>query len=107
MALQDMLVSSGNTQKIGVSPERVEAVIEPLREYVAFWREYPDMFVDFMQSGWNPEIEEKLTFHLLFYQRVFLRIAMRYKYVYAVYPRASMAPINSLQYLWRILDKLL
>lgn len=88
MALQDMLVSSGNTQKIGVSPERVEAVIEPLREYVAFWREYPDMFVDFMQSGWNPEIEEKLTFHLLFYQRVFLRIAMRYKYVYAVYPRA-------------------
>lgn len=88
MALQDMLVSSGSTQKIGVSPERVEAVIEPLREYVAFWREYPDMFVDFMQSGWNPEIEEKLTFHLLFYQRVFLRIAMRYKYVYAVYPRA-------------------
>lgn len=32
--------------------------------------------------------EIKLTFSLFFYQRVFLRIGMRFKYVYAVFPRA-------------------
>jgi hypothetical protein len=56
------------------------------RSYISFWREYPDLFIDFMQTGGNPEV--KVTFHLFFYQRVFLRIAMRYKYVYAVFPRA-------------------
>jgi hypothetical protein len=44
--------------------------------------------IDFMQTGGNPEKEKELTFHLYFYQRVFLRVAMRYKYVYAVFPRA-------------------
>ena len=57
-----------------------------VREYVSFWREYPDLFVDFMQTGGDPDKE--LTFNLFFYQRVFLRAAMRFKYVYAVYPRA-------------------
>lgn len=41
-----------------------------------------------MQTGGDPEKASKLTFKLFFYQRCFLRIGMRYKYVYAVYPRA-------------------
>jgi hypothetical protein len=39
-----------------------------------------------MQTGGRED--KKVTFKLFFYQRVFLRIAMRYKYVYAVFPRA-------------------
>ena len=39
-----------------------------------------------MQTGGNPD--KQLTFKLYFYQRVFLRVGMRFKYVYAVYPRA-------------------
>jgi hypothetical protein len=39
-----------------------------------------------MQTGGDPDKE--LTFRLFFYQRVFLRAAMRNKYVYAVFPRA-------------------
>ena len=88
MALQDLLDFSQakGQKKIGISPERIEAIKPQLREYIAFWREYPDLFVDFMQTGGDPEKE--LTFNLFFYQRVFLRAAMRFKYVYAVYPRA-------------------
>jgi len=59
-----------------------------LRQYIAFWREYPDLFVDFMSAGFDPEHERKQTFSLYFYQRILLRIAMRYKYVYGVFPRA-------------------
>ena len=90
MALQDLLDLSHekSQKKIGISPERIDAIKPQLREYISFWREYPDLFVDFMQTGGDPEKEEKLTFKLFFYQRVFLRAAMRFKYVYAVYPRA-------------------
>ena len=90
MALADLLNLSFQKEqkKIGLSEERIEAVKPALRNYIAFWREYPDLFVDFMQTGGDPEKAKNLTFRLFFYQRVFLRIAMRYKYVYAVFPRA-------------------
>ena len=90
MALQDLMNLSldKNQKKIGISPERIQEIKPLLREYISFWREYPDLFVDFMQTGGDPEKEKNLTFRLFFYQRVFLRAAMRFKYVYAVYPRA-------------------
>lgn len=86
MSLQHLLNLSSDVKKVGISEERVNAIKPVLRKYIAFWREYPDLFVDFMQTGGDPNVE--LTFELFFYQRVFLRIGMRYKYVYAVYPRA-------------------
>ena len=87
MALQDLLDLSGNRKKIGISPERVEAVKPIIRKYVAFWREYPDLFVDFMVRGNRTEVKEG-EFKFYFYQRVFLRSVMRFQYVYAVFPRA-------------------
>ena len=81
MALSDYLKPSQNRKKIGVSEERIRAVLPHIRKYIALWREYPDLFVDFMAG---PES----TFKLFFYQRVFLRAACRHKYMYAVYPRA-------------------
>lgn len=100
MALQDLLAVSETPSKnlyeilgpdhkghkIGLSEERINTIKPALRQYIAFWREYPDLFVDFLQDGGNPENKRTLKFY--FYQRVFLRVAMRYKYVYAVYPRA-------------------
>ena len=90
MSLATLLedTSAYEEKKIGISEERIEAIKPILRQYISFWREYPDLFIDFMQTGGHPDKEKELTFHLFFYQRVFLRIAMRYKYVYAVYPRA-------------------
>ena len=87
MALQDLLDLSGNRKKIGISPERVEVVKPIIRKYVAFWREYPDLFVDFMVRGNRTEVKEG-EFKFYFYQRVFLRSVMRFQYVYAVFPRA-------------------
>ena len=52
-----------------------------VRDYVGYWREYPDKFIDFM-CGPNSK------FKLFFYQRVFLRAVIRHKYAYATFPRA-------------------
>ena len=84
MALQDLmeLSLSKNNKKTGLSEERIKAQIPILRQYVAFWREYPDIFVEFL-CGDNPE-----NFHLYFYQRVFLRAVIRHRYAYATFPRA-------------------
>ena len=85
MALQDLIAITQKHDKIGISEERIEAIKPVLRKYIAYWREYPDMFVDFLQTGGDPDRPKQLKFY--FYQRVFLRIACRYKDVYAVFPR--------------------
>ena len=87
MALADLLDLSQKHEKIGLSEERVNAIIPEARKFIAFWREYPDLFVDFMVRGTRTEVKEG-EFHFYFYQRVFLRCVMRYQYVYAVFPRA-------------------
>ena len=87
MALQDLLNLSQARKKIGLSEERVTAILPIARKYIAFWREYPDLFVDFMVRGNSTEVKEG-EFKFYFYQRVFLRTVMRYQYVYAVFPRA-------------------
>ena len=82
MALQDLLeLSSSKNKKIGLSEERIRAQLPVVRQYISFWREYPDMFVDFL-CGNNPE-----NFQLYFYQRCFLRAAFRYRKIYTTFPR--------------------
>lgn len=83
--LRAILGEGHQNLKIGLSEERVRPLIPVLRQYISFWREYPDMFVDFLQTGGDPTRERPLKFY--FYQRVFLRVVMRYRYVYAVFPR--------------------
>ena len=84
MALKDLLYLSASRRKVGLSEERLRGIIPEARKYIAFWREYPDLFIDFMAGpDGGPQ-----HFHLFFYQRIFLRAAMRHKYIYAVFPRA-------------------
>ena len=84
MALKDLLDLSASRRKVGLSEERLKGIIPEARKYIAFWREYPDLFIDFMAGpDGGPQ-----HFHLFFYQRIFLRAAMRHKYIYAVFPRA-------------------
>lgn len=86
MALQNILEVNQNhrQKKVGISPERIEVIKPQLRQYIAFWREYPDLFLDFLQTGGDLEKEKQLTFRLYFYQRVVIRVLMRYKYTYMV-----------------------
>ena len=83
MSLQNLLdlASSKENQKIGVSEERLRAAMPELRKAIAFYRKYPDIFIDDIKG---PDC----IFKFYFYQRVFLRIVMRHKWVYAVFPRA-------------------
>ena len=84
MALADLMTiaANGGNKKMGLSEERINAIIPVAREYISFWREYPDIFVEFL-CGDNPN-----NFKLYFYQRVFLRAVMRHRYAYATFPRA-------------------
>ena len=87
MPLQDLLNNSFSDKKIGMSEERFEAIRPRLAQYISFWKAYPDLFIDFLQKGENGQIpNDGLKF--FFYQRVFLRVCLRYRYTYFVFPRA-------------------
>ena len=86
MALQQILELSTNKElaavtKQGLSEERLNAQLDNLRKQIAFYREYPDVFVDKIKGS-------DCNFKFFFYQRIFLRVVMRHRYVYATFPRA-------------------
>ena len=82
MSLATLLGDSNySVQKQGMSEERVRAQLDNLRKLFSFFREYPDLFIDFIKG-------KDCNFKFYTYQRVFLRQVMRYRYVYATYPRA-------------------
>ena len=83
MTLQEILNLSIQQQnrKQGLSPERLDAQLENIRYLISFYRQYPDLLIDFMKG---PDS----TFEFYFYQRIFLRVVMRHRYVYATFPRA-------------------
>ena len=82
MSLQNLLdLSSSRNKKIGLSEERIRAAMPEIRKSIAFYREYPDLFVDFIKG---PDS----NFKFYFYQRIFLRVVMRHRKVYATFPRA-------------------
>lgn len=88
MTLDELLQSNSMfNQKIGISEERIMSCVEELRKAIAFYRYYPDLYIDFCVDC-APEKDRKNYLHLYLYQRVFLREAMRYRHFYATFPRA-------------------
>ncbi len=63
-----------------VSEERLLKILPELREKIAFYREYPDLFVDDIKG---PDC----TFKFRYTQRIFLRAIMRHRYVYCTFTR--------------------
>ena len=86
MTLKELLQLSSNRQykKQGLSEQRLTKDINELRDIIAYFRQYPDIFVDFIKG-------KDSTFNFLFYQRIFLRIVMRHRYVFATFPRRMSA----------------
>ena len=64
MALADLLKESKRREDNAITDERVAAAIPRIRDIVAFWREYPDLFIDFMAGG---DERPATAFHLYFY----------------------------------------
>lgn len=83
MSLQNLLdISASKTLiKQGISEDRLRACLPELRKAIAFYRVYPDIFIDDIKG---PDC----VFRFYTYQRVFLRVVMRYRWTYATYPRA-------------------
>ena len=85
MSLKAMLdISESRMQTQEISEERMAAQLSNLRNLISFFREYPDLMVDYMcgpDGGPN-------HFKFYFYQRVFIRVVMRHRYVFATFPRA-------------------
>ena len=80
-ALLKLSTQHDRNQKYGSLIQRIDNEMEDIRYMFSFYREYPDLFIDFIKG---PDC----TFEFYFYQRVFLRIVMRHRYVYATFPRA-------------------
>ena len=81
MSIATLLNLSQENKKQGLSEERLNAQLDNIRKMIAFFRQYPDLLIDFMKG---PDS----TFKFYFYQRVFLRVVMRHRFVYATFPRA-------------------
>ena len=82
MSLQDLMnLSTQTNKKQGLSEERLANQLSNLRYVISFFREYPDYFVDFIKGP-------NSNFKFYFYQRIFIRVVMRHRYVYATFPRA-------------------
>ena len=58
-----------------------DTVKKDFAKYVGLWRVCPDLFIDFITP-------KDSNFKLFFYQRVFLRTAIRHKYFFATFTRA-------------------
>lgn len=67
MALNDLINLSHKkeTQKIGLSEERLYAAIPQGRKLISFFRWYPDLFVD-----WLASLNPNNKFRFYYYQRV-------------------------------------
>ena len=70
------------TKKVEIDKNKVRSNLEQYQKIIAYWRKYPDKFIDYLCSL-NPEN----SFKFYFFQRMYLRIVMRYKTVYAVFSR--------------------
>ena len=81
MALQDYLTIDKEDRRTEITKERVDAVLSIGAEYIAYWREYPDRFIDFLKG-------EDSEFELFAYQRLMLRQICRNKYYFGTFPRA-------------------
>lgn len=84
MALEDLLhVENRKEHEVEVTEDLLLKHLDEFRDLIAYWRLYPDRFVDYLCSL-NPDN----TFHFYFFQRLTLRVIMRHKYSYAVFCRA-------------------
>ena len=88
MSLQDLLaipdkVTSSYKEDTEITPELILKDLDRYCSLIAYWRIYPDKFIDYMCS-----LDPNCHFKFYFYQRMALRCFVRYKNVYATFVRA-------------------
>ena len=83
MTLQELLNISSNRdfKKQGISQQRLLEDIDKLKQLISYFRQYPDIFIDFIKG-------KDSTFNFYFYQRIYLRVVMRHRFAFCTFPRA-------------------
>ena len=66
---------------VRLTEEMVLSDLESYKDVASWFCRYPDIFLDYL----TPRNE---SFKLYFYQRIFLRASLRYRYVFTIAPRA-------------------
>lgn len=66
---------------VKLTGDRIEGQLELYEKYCNLFTAYPDLFIDLITPSDS-------NFQLFFYQRMFLRACLRYRYHYCVAPRA-------------------
>lgn len=66
---------------VKLTSERIDKNEELYKKYCNFFTAYPDLFIDLITPSDS-------NFKLFYYQRIFLRACLRYRYHYCVAPRA-------------------
>ena len=79
-SIEKLKYEYGVEKNVVLSRDNVEKNRELIEKYMEFFAAYPDIYLDLIQP---PETK----FHLYFYQRIFLRACMRYKYHYCIASR--------------------
>lgn len=84
MALSDLLTHQKTQVQVleAVTPERVQQDLPALQKQIAYWRVYPDRFVDYLCS-----LNPNSTFKFFWFQRLFIRCFLRYKHCFVTCPR--------------------
>ena len=70
----------GVEKNVVLSRENIDKNRELIEKYMEFFSAYPDIFLDLI-------LPAESKFHLYFYQRIFLRACMRFKYHYCIASR--------------------
>lgn len=65
MALADLLTTKKDNINIEITEDLLRKDLDKYRELIAYWRMYPDRFVDYLCS-----LDPNNTFHFYFYQRL-------------------------------------
>lgn len=88
MSLKDLLGTSSSSfggikEDTEVTREIILKNLNKYQQLISYWRMYPDRFIDYMCS-----LDPDCNFQFIFYQRLFLRMALRSKNMYATFVRA-------------------
>ncbi len=81
-SLIDVVQNKAQPQLEEIDKGKIKDNLETYQKIISYWRIYPDRFVDYLCSL-NPDNK----FHFFYFQRIYLRIAMRYRTTYATFSR--------------------
>lgn len=79
--VQSDFIKAKKEREVFLTEEKVRSLIPSFTKYISFWRQYPDMFIDMIKG---PDSK----FNFFFYQRIFLRAAIRNRYFFGTFTRA-------------------